>query len=807
MENKVYKPKYPTCFHCNEQIPTGVTIQATINDETQKMCCHGCKAVAEFISAEGYCEFYDYRGESKPPSKAEIAQEKWLQYDETVSFNTFSKHLKDSNYQVSIRLEGMYCSACGWLIDKHLRQLEGIQEVKLNSITKIVRVEFDLEKIKFSQILTALNYLGYKPIVSHEQDSKKTANQERKNALKRLIISGLGMMFVMTLSVPLYSAQNTSIDPQMHRFFELTSLLVATVVYFYAGNIFVQNALRDLHNKHLGMDVPVALSISLAYGVSVWNVLTHNGHTIYFDSMVMFVFFLLAGRFVEMSVRHQGMSSTDALGSMIPTSIAVIRNGKFLNIPLDSVVKGDVILVKATQTIAIDGKIIKGNAKVNESMITGESQAVNRTIGDCVMAGSRVQTGSIRIKSTAIGNETILANLSDLLENAQLQKPKTLLLVDRIASWFVAIVLILATLTAGYYYLYSPDKILVTVLAVLVATCPCALSLATPSALTAASVRLMKSGILINNLDAISGITKVKHWFFDKTGTLTEAIMSITQVHRFSDIPETTIMKIAASLEHNSTHPIASAFNDYYDKSIEITEVKEVHSLGVQAKINGDSWKIGLKQWCQKDSDVTITSKKVLVHLSQNNKIVAVFELENKIRKGAAELIGQLTESDHYVAIISGDKQESVTTVAKSLKVTQYAGGKSPEQKINTIKDHQDQGFKTVMLGDGVNDAPVLAQSDVSISFNQGTQLARSASDLILMGNSLTSVKELLQVSKKTNKIIKQNIVWALIYNLSVTPLAMMGYLTPWMAAIGMSLSSLFVVLNAKRILLNANPH
>ncbi len=790
-----------TCFHCHELIPDGVTVYATINGAQQKMCCHGCKAVAEFIDEEGYCEFYDYRGDSKPAHKAEVAEKKWLQYDDDISFKSFAKHLKDSVYQVSIRLEGMYCSACGWLVDKHLRQLDGIQEVKLNSITKIVRVEFDLKKIKLSQILTALNFLGYKPIVSHEQDSQQVVNQERKNALKRLIVSGLGMMFIMTLSVPLYSGEYNGIDPQMRRFFELVSLLVATVVFFYAGNTFIQNAIRDLRNKHLGMDVPVALSISLAYTVSVWNVLTHSGHTIYFDSMVMFVFFLLAGRFVEMSVRHQGLSSNDALGSMIPTSVAAMRDGEFVNLPLDNVVKGDVIRTDETEIIALDGIITQGNAKVDESMITGESRAINRVVGDRVMAGSLVQRGSIRIKSTAIGNDTILANLSNLLENAQLQKPKTLLLVDKIASWFVAIVLMLAALTAIYYSIYNPDKALVTVLAVLVATCPCALSLATPAALTAASVRLMKSGILINNLDAISGIAKVHHWFFDKTGTLTEPSMSIARVHPFSDIPKKVILKIAASLEHKSTHPIASAFNDYYDDEIEIKEFVEKSGLGLQAIINGDNWKIGSLMWCGNESDKVINSKKVLTYLSRNNKIVAAFELENKVRKGSIELIKQLKENDNYVAIISGDKEEAVTTVARILRIGHYLGEKSPEEKINIIKYHQDQGFKTVMLGDGVNDAPVLAQSDVSISFNQGTQLARSASDLIIMGNSLSSIEDLLKISQKTNRIIKQNIIWALVYNLSVTPLAMMGYLTPWMAAIGMSLSSLFVILNAKRIL------
>ena len=790
------------CFHCHENIPQGVEILANIKGKPQKMCCHGCKAVAEFISEEGYCEFYEYRGDSSPASKAQIAEKKWLAYDEDIAFNSFCKKLQQTNYRISIRLEGMYCSACGWLIDKHLRQLAGIIDVKLNSLTKVVQIDFNAKTLKLSQILSSINHLGYQPIVSKEQDSQTIQNSERNNALKRLIVSGLGMMFIMTLSVPLYSGEYNGIDPKIHRFFELVSLLVATVVYFYAGKLFLRNAFRDISNKHLGMDVPVALSISLAYSVSVWNVLTHNGNTIYFDSMVMFVFFLLAGRFVEMSVRHQGMNSQDALGNMIPTSVNIRQNQQFISVPLDQVNKGDVLRVGATEIVPIDGEIIKGQAKVNESLITGESVAVKRIKGQNVMAGSQIESGDLLVESTAIGDETILANLSNLLENAQLQKPKTLLLVDKVASWFVAVVLVLACLTAVYYSLYNPDKTLSTLLAVLVATCPCALSLATPAALTAASVRLMKSGILINNLDAISKINAINHWYFDKTGTITEPQMSIVKTHNYSQLKKHYLLTIAAALEHQSSHPIASAFDDYYDKKVTISKVTSAASLGIQASIENSNWKIGKLNWCDNKSKLTLKSKNSLVFLSKDNEIVAAFELENKIRKGTKELLNHLKSHNKNIVLLSGDKDAAVSNIAHQLKNVHYLSEKSPEDKITVIRKLQEQGHKTLMIGDGVNDAPVLAQSDVSISFNQGTQLARSASDLILMGSSLTSILDLLTISKKTNKIIKQNIIWALLYNLSVTPLAIMGYLSPWMAAIGMSLSSLFVVLNAKRLLL-----
>jgi len=790
------------CFHCHEELPENSQIFANIDNHQKQVCCYGCKAVAEFINEQGYCDFYDYRGESQPTSKAQVSDQKWLQYDEDINFNTCTRTTSDNGYYVSLHLEGMYCSACGWLIDKHLRSLQGIKDVKLNTITKQLKVEFDLEDIKLSQILTAINYLGYSPSISHTNSNQEQEISERKNALKRLVVAGFGMMFIMTISVPLYGAEYSEMDEKIKRFFLLVSLLVATGVYFYSGKTFLKNAYRDLKNKHLGMDVPVALSITLAYVASSWNVLSKNGEITYFDSMVMFVFFLLAGRYVEMTVRHQGMSTDDALGSMIPTSVTVIENGQQLTIPYDQVQKGDIFSVVAGDVIAIDGEIQSGSLKIDESMITGESDPVQKNLNNKVMAGSVVNSGTAHIKSTAIGDETILASLSQLLENAQMQKPKTLLLVDKIASWFVAIVLLLAAGTAMYYSVNDPDKTMITVLAVLVATCPCALSLATPAALTAASVILMKKGVLINNLDSITKVGKIKQWFFDKTGTLTEPFMSLIKTHCFGQISEQQVILIMAALEHNSAHPIASAFNDYYDSDIRVKDYKQIANKGVQGLIDEDIYKAGTLRWCDQNSEFSIDSNHTVIYLSKNNQLIAAFELENKLRKGSNRLIDQLFKKGHELAIVSGDKKAAVESIAKQLGITNQYSEQTPEQKINLIHQQQAKSNATIMIGDGVNDAPVLAQSDVSVSFNQGTQLARAASDLIIMGNSLKSIQSLLAISQKTNNIVKQNIFWALIYNLSVTPLAMMGILTPWMAAIGMSVSSLFVVLNAKRILL-----
>ena len=789
------------CFHCDENIPKNLNINAEINQNSVDFCCYGCKAVAEFINQQGCDDFYSYRGEAKPASKAEVTDDRWLKYDEGLNFDSSTKHLKEDVYDITLRVEGLYCSACGWLIDKHISKLDGVNEVRLNTITKLLHINFKAQVIKLSQILSAINNLGYQPVLAQDNSHSDQELKERKSFLKRLLVAGIGMMQVMTMSVPLYS-DSYIIEPNIKRFFELVSLLVATSVFFYSGKYFLKNAWRDLSNKHLGMDVPVALSITLAYVASCWNVFSGLNATIYFDSMIMFIFFLLAGRYIEMSVRHRGMSSKEALSTMIPNSVKRISNNEIQAVPLSEIQKGDVLQINSGETIPCDGNIIYGECTIDESLLTGESISINKLITDSVMAGSIVQSGSIQIESTAIGGDTLLAGLSEMLDRAQLQKPKTLLLVDKTAVWFVATVLIIALVTGIFYSIYQADIALSIVLSVLVATCPCALSLATPTALTAATVGLMKKGVLVNQLDALTKLDKIKHWFFDKTGTLTEANMSVVKIHNYSDFKEQMLLTIMATLEHISSHPIASAFIDYFDSSLVANDYLEAHGQGVQATINQKEWKAGKDLWCLSDSQQPqIKAQTTVVYLSCNHILVCIFEVESQLRKDAQAVISNLQHSNKQINILSGDKKQAVTNTASSLGVKNYYSEQSPQQKINRIRKLQSNAKATVMVGDGVNDAPVLAQSDVSISFNQGTHLARSASDIILMGNSLSGIASVLQSSKKTNTIIKQNIIWALVYNISVTPLAIMGYLTPWMAAIGMSLSSLMVVLNARRLL------
>jgi len=787
------------CFHCGEPVPDDCRLTASIEGVEQPMCCIGCQAVAQFLAEESHADFYQYRDGKTPGTQVDIDTESWAHLDEPAVFERLTRVAENGLRQVTIKVEGMYCSACGWLIQKVLQDLPGVQDLQINSVTQNLRIEFDPQQLQLSQLFTRIGHLGYRPM--YQQDSVHQADIARKKQLRQIAVAGFGMMFIMTLAVPLYNPESMAQDPGIRQFFRLTSLLIATIVYFYSGQGFVQNAIRDVRNRHLGMDVPVALSISIAYFVSVYISFNQEGH-VYFDSMAMFIFFLLLGRFVESAVKHKGMDVRSALNALIPVSALRLKDEVTEEIPIDQVKKGDYLLIKRLQVVPCDGEITQGQGRFDESLLTGESAPVKKTVGDTVYAGARLLADEVTIETTVNNQNTFLSKLADLMELAQSKKPKTLQMVDRIAGYFVAVVLLLALATGFWYAQFQPEMVLPVVLSVLIATCPCALSLATPTALTASGIKLLQQGVLVNNTEALQQLPRCQSWFFDKTGTLTEDQLTISEVYRFASIdnPE----QIAAGLQKISNHPLASAFRRY--QAISVHDGREHSGRGVEGRIAGQMWRMGSADWLQSLGIKTppkgaFAGGDTVVYLAAGNTVKAAFALRVKAREGGRELIQWLHDQGRQLAIISGDHQDTVTAWAQQLGIENHQGNMRAEDKIKAIESMQKNGEHCVMVGDGVNDAPVLSQADVSIGLKQGAHLAHSASDLIILGRSLQPIKAAVDTARKSQSIIKQNLWWALLYNGSITPVAMMGLLAPWMAAIGMSLSSLLVVLNSRRIL------
>jgi Cu2+-exporting ATPase len=787
------------CFHCGETIPKGLELNALIDGVEQPMCCIGCQAVAQFLADNDHEVFYQYRDNKLPAEQVNSKANDWQHLDTAEVFNSLVKPLDDGLVKVTIKVEGMYCSACGWLLQKVLLARPGIVDLQLNAVTQNLQLTFNPEAIKLSEIFAQINTLGYQPL--QQQETNENANSERNQQLKKIAVAGFGMMFIMTLAVPLYSPDEFSVAPHIQRFFLMISMLIATAVYFYSGQDFVKNAIRDVKNRHLGMDVPVALSISLAYFVSIYLSFKQQGH-VYFDSMTMFIFFLLLGRFVESQVRHKGMNVRESLFALVPVSATrKLAADAYEAIPLSQVEKGFELRIQSGEIIPCDGKIITGSGQVNEAILTGESQLINKDLDDLVYAGARLVSGEILIETTVNNQDSFLSKLADLMELAQSKKPASLQLVDQIASYFVAGVLLLATATAIWYGLNQSDALMTALLSVLIATCPCALSLATPTALTASGVHLLNNGILVNNTEAITQLDKIDQWFFDKTGTLSDEQLSIQETHELqTGYP---LSAITHSLQQISNHPISSAFNA--SVSLAVEQAENHAGKGVSGFIDGKLWRMGSRNWLVEHDvmipDMRTDDQHTLVYLACEQKLVVVYELAVKVRTGVTELLNHLRAQHKNLTIISGDQSDTVNSWADKLLIESSYGDLTAEEKINHIAEKQQQGQRCVMVGDGVNDAPVLSQADVSISLKQGAYLAHSASDLIVLGKSLLPLIKAQLTSHKTNNIIKQNLTWSLVYNLSVTPIAMMGLLAPWMAAIGMSLSSLLVVMNSRRLL------
>ena len=796
------------CFHCGETVPKGVELTASIHDIDQPMCCIGCQAAATLITGIQQEAFYLYRQSELPSQPMADRNTDWSHLDQATVLQETTVANPDGSRQVTIKVDGMYCSACAWLIQKMLGQYDGISDCRINTVTQKVQVDFNPTNLRLSEIFSQIERLGYQPMPQDAQLGSGDAS--RKKQLKQLAVAGFGMMFIMTLAVPLYSPENLTVAPQIKQFFLMVSLLVATLVYFYAGQSFVLNAWRDLKNRHLGMDVPIALSISLAYFVSLYLSFSGGGH-VYFDSMAMFVFFLLLGRFVESSVRHQGMDVHESLTALVPVSAEkYLDQHNTETVPLNQLSKGDQLRVEAGQVIPADGQVTRGRGQVNEAQLTGESKWISKRQGDFVYAGSKLTNGELVVTISVDNKNNFIAQLANLMEQAQSQKPASLQLVDRLAGYFVSVVLLLASGTALWYAWFNPAGMMPALLAVLIATCPCALSLATPTALTAGGIRLLRQGLLINNTDAITHIHTIDHWFFDKTGTLSEDHLTIEQSHLFHGevvFSSEQLLPIAASLQQVSNHPIASAFKSLQQKPV--LDAKEVTGLGVSGMIEGQLWHMGSQAWMEtlgveppSDSQsVKLNTQLTHVYLACETTLVAIYELNLPVRAGAEELIAFLNAHNKTTAIISGDQSSTVRYWAEHLGIAQGEGMLSPSEKIARIAEKQADQYPCVMVGDGVNDAPVLAQADVSISLKQGAHLAHAAADMIVLGKSLEPIISALKVSRQTQRIIRQNLLWAAVYNLSITPLAMMGYLAPWMAAIGMSLSSLLVVLNSRRLL------
>ena len=784
----------PGCFHCGEPIPAGVQLLVTLDGAARGVCCIGCRCAAELIRDAGLADYYRFRTAAAPRPGAD-ADDVWTTYDRPEIREPLVAREGDS-LVINLLIEGLRCSACSWLIGERLARLPGIYTASVNPATARARIAFDPKRTGLAAALRSIAQLGYRPHVLGAADTLEVATRERRVALKRLAVAGFGMMQVMMIATALYVGAIDGMDPMIREYLRITSLVMTTPVLFYAGQPFFAGALGSLRARHIGMDVPVAIGIGLAFIASTWNTFFHRGD-VYFDSVTMFVFLLLTGRYVEMLARHRAGSTAEALLRLVPSTAQRLVDGRRERVPVAQLAAGDRVLVSVGECFPADG-IAHGATESDEALLTGESLPVAKPPGARVIAGALNAGAPIEIELTAVGQSTVLAGIVRLLERAQTERPRIARMADRAASWFVTRVLVGACLVAVAWLYIDPARAFEATLAVLVVTCPCALSLATPTAITAATAALARMGLLVTRADALEALARADTVVFDKTGTLTLGRPRLERVTTHGANRDSALA-IAAALERASAHPLAAAFDGIV---AEPAAEPSIHpGEGIDGRVGGDRYRIGTAAFV-----TTLAGPPPAgfvdagIHLGSASGWLASFELGDTLRPQVAAVVLELRALGLAPSIASGDHAAAVAATATEVGIEQWHARLLPADKLALIERLRSDGARVLAVGDGINDAPTLRAASVSLALGSGSALAQASADLVALRGDLSALPAAVRLARRTTTVIRQNLAWSAAYNLVALPVAALGLVPPWLAAVGMSASSLLVVLNALRL-------
>jgi Cu2+-exporting ATPase len=701
-------------------------------------------------------------------------------------------------------IEGMHCSNCARSVERAVRALGGVQRVTINAATARAAVEWTPGRLTPSKIFDGVRKAGFKPVPVEGEAAAQTQRSERRTALKRIGIAGLGMMQTMMFVYALYAGGNHGVNAEIAQYLRIAGMLLTTPVLVYCGAPFFSAALRDLRLHRLGMDVPVSIALALAFTASVVNTFEASGQ-IYYDSVTMFIFLLSLGRFAEMTVRQRSLSAGEAFARSVPaTAVRMGSDGATERVPLSAVRPGDRLRVARGAVIPVDGSLVCSRALVDESLVTGESLPVTKTSGGRVLGGS-VNTGDpIEIVCVAPAEASMLAGIVALLRQAGAERPRMVAAADRAASLFSLITVMLAGAVACYWALVDPAYVMTATLAVLVVTCPCALSLATPATFAAVTSSLARFGLLVVKADAIERLAHVNTVVLDKTGTLTEGTPGARIERIRPGHSAEAALAVAAALERGSDHPLARAFAHCADARIQAEDLREFVGRGVQGSVAGQLWRLGRPEFVAELAGSSAAAADSLglsaLVLGTREGVVATIAIRDELSQGAQEAVGALRRQGLKITIASGDSEAAVKAAAALLGVTEYHARMDFNEKLDLVRQRQAAGDNVLMVGDGINDGPVLAAAHVSCALTDGSAVAQSAADLLLFNRSLRAVAEGVRLARRARGVVQQNLIWALVYNVTMVPLAAAGYIAPWVAALGMSVSSVAVVLNSARL-------
>ncbi|WP_416760079.1 heavy metal translocating P-type ATPase [Pseudomonas sp. BNK-6] len=790
------------CYHCALPVPTGSRFTAVVLGEPREFCCPGCQAVAEAIVAGGLEHYYSHRSEASANPEALPVQllDELALYDRADVQQPFVRH-EGELAETTLLMEGISCAACGWLIEKHLRSLPAVVEARLNLSNHRLHVRWADSQLPLSQVLSELRHIGY---AAHPYQPDRASEQlasENRLALRQLGVAGLLWFQAMMATMATWPEFNIDLSPELHTILRWVALFLTTPIVFYSCAPFFKGAMRDLRTRHLTMDVSVSLAIGGAYLAGIWTAISGVGE-LYFDAVGMFALFLLAGRYLERRARERTAAATAQLVNLLPAScLRLGQDGQSERILLTELRLGDRVLVHPGAVLPADGKILDGQSSIDESLLTGEYLPQPRSLGDSVTAGTLNVEGALTVEVQALGQDTRLSAIVRLLDRAQAEKPRLAEVADRAAQWFLLFSLIAAAAIGLLWWQLDASRAFWIVLAMLVATCPCALSLATPTALTAATGTLHKLGLLLTRGHVLEGLNQIDTVIFDKTGTLTEGRLALRAIRPLGPLSSDDCLSLAAALENRSEHPIARAFGR---APVAAEEVISSPGLGLEGLVGTQRLRIGQPAFVCELSGCPVPSMPdeagQWLLLGDSQGALAWLVLDDRLRSDAPALLAACKARGWRTLLLSGDSSPMVASVAAELQIDEARGGLRPDDKLQVLQQLHQQGRKVLMLGDGVNDVPVLAAADISVAMGSATDLAKTSADAVLLSNRLDALVQAFSLARRTRRVIIENLLWAGLYNGLMLPFAALGWITPVWAAIGMSISSLTVVLNALRL-------
>lgn len=815
------------CFHCGEALPSE-PLTHSIKGELLAFCCNGCLSVCRYIYGAGLDIYYEKRDKERPGRPVSIEESPFIDEDHIEASGEMS--------EASLIVEGVHCSACIWLIEKVTSHINGVASSRLNFSTHRLKVRWDGEKTTLKEIVSRVGSVGYRA-TPYDPSIEAPLEKRRDDAIIRLAVAGFGTVATMFLAEGLYGGFLWSMDEGSRFFLEILSLLVTVPVVFYAGLPFLRGAFYGIRARALTMDLPIALGILITFGYSLASVAgvagaggaIGAGGGVYFDSAAMFIFLILIGRLLEAEARKRAGWASLGLSARETMSATLYLNGVRRVAAVKSLVPGDIVEVRPGERIPVDGAVFEGASKVDESMLTGESLAVDKSSGAKVWSGAMNLDGRLLVKVAATGDFTRLSGIKRLVEDALLKKTAIQRVADKAAGWFIPLVLAIASITFIYWYFHAGvGEAAVYAVSVLIITCPCALALATPAAILAGTSRAARDGILVKGSEVLEKACKATHVVFDKTGTLTEGRMAVTEVAASNGLDEEELLSVAAAVEQYSEHPIGkaihaeaikrscvilqSSFKAHPGKGVEgelrITRPRDRKSarwngarawVGSAAFITGKGFRIPSRIFELAPELARSGRTVVFVAKSGKDEALGLIAVSDPVRKDAPELVSRLKNMGLKVSLLSGDVEATATAVGKAVGIDIVAAGVLPEGKEAYIRALREKGEKVIMVGDGVNDGPALAASDIGIAMGNGTDLAIGSADIVLLDNRAANVARAIELSRGTMRAIKENLAISVVYNLIVTPLAASGLVFPLLAAVAMPVSSLVVIGNSLR--------